>query len=540
MRFFGTTKRKFLKINHHFLTISIFIVFLLFSIINNQPVQSQINEINSEMIMELPLSTRGAKIIDAKGRQVWLRGVNWFGIETETHVPHGFWKRDYKDILTQIRTLGYNLIRLPYSVQALLSPNISGIDFSIGSNKEFEGKTPIQVMDLIIQEAERQGLLVLLDSHCLSDKRIAELWYEDNFTEADWINTWTMLANRYKNQTNVIGADLKNEPHGKASWGTDDIATDWRLAAERAGNAILEVNPNWLIVVEGVEKNVPTQKLPNHWHGGNLEGVKRYPVRLSRRNKLVYSPHEYGPGVADQSWFSDPKFPKDLINRWQIGFHYISSQNLAPIFIGEFGGKQVDTNSKEGIWQNEFVQYIKQKQLSFAYWSLNPNSADTGGILLDDWQNVDIPKQQLLSQILPVSFSQVAPVQVEEDTRRILHPISPSQNPLSPVYRISSSQLTVTSDIYANWQTGFCVSFKIMNQGNTKVNNWQMTFDMKQAAINNSWNGNFKPQGATQYAVTPLDWGRIIEPNQVRDVGFCANKLGSQYQPTEVRVKSQR
>ncbi|NJM70883.1 MAG: cellulase family glycosylhydrolase [Scytonema sp. RU_4_4] len=535
MQFFYKKKRKNLKLNHQLLIVTVATVVFLMSIIANLPAQSQVNEINTEMMMELPLSTRGAKIIDAKGHQVFLRGVNWFGIETETHVPHGLWKRDYKEILAQIRTLGYNLIRLPYSVQAVGSPNIGGIDFSIGSNKEFEGKTPIEVMDLIIQEAERQGLLILLDSHCLSDKRIAELWYEDNFTEADWMKTWTMLADRYKNQTNVIGADLKNEPHGKASWGTNDLATDWRLAAERAGNAILDVNPNWLIVVEGVEKNVFKQKLPKHWQGGNLEGVKRYPVRLSRRNKLVYSPHEYGPGVADQPWFSAPKFPKNLVDRWQIGFHYISSQTLAPIFIGEFGGRRVDTNSKEGIWQNEFVKYIKQKNLSFAYWSLNPNSADTGGILLDDWQSVDIPKQQLLSQLLPVNFSQVAPVQVEEDTGRILPSISPLQNP-----HISSSQLTVSSDIYANWQTGFCVSFKIMNQGNTKVNNWQMTFHMKQAAMNNSWNGNFKPQEATQYVVTPLDWERIIEPNQVRNLGFCANKFGSDYQPTEVRVKNQR
>ncbi|MGH2413967.1 MAG: glycoside hydrolase family 5 protein, partial [Microcystaceae cyanobacterium] len=430
-------KRKNLKFNHQLLIVPVATVVFFMSIIANLPARSQVNEINTEMMMELPLSTRGAKIIDAKGRQVLLLGVNWFGMETETHAPHGLWKRDYKEILAQIRTLGYNLIRLPYSVEALGSLNISGIDFSIGSNKDFEGKTPIEVMDLIVQEAERQGLLVLLDNHCLNDKRIAELWYNDKFTEADWINTWTMLADRYKNQTNVIGADLKNEPHGKASWGTNDLATDWRLAAERAGNAILEVNPNWLIVVEGIEKNVPTQKLPNHWHGGNLEGVKRYPVRLSRRNKLVYSPHEYGPGVADQPWFSDPKFPKDLINRWQIGFHYISSQTLAPIFIGEFGGRKVDTNSKEGIWQNEFVKYIKQKNLSFAYWSWNPNSADTGGILLDDWQSVDIPKQQLLSQLLPVNFSQVAPVQVEEDTGKILPPISPSQNPLSPLTRFS-------------------------------------------------------------------------------------------------------
>jgi endoglucanase len=529
-----------LKSNNQLVLLSVSILMIFFVAIVAMPVLSQVNIVNTGMTIELPLSTRGAKIIDAKGQQVLLTGVNWFGMETETHVPHGLWKRDYKEILAQIRNLGYNLIRLPYSVAALRSSNISGIDFSIGNNKELEGKTPIEVMDVIIQEAERQGLLILLDNHRLNDERISQLWYGDGFTEADWLDTWKVLANRYKNQTNVIGADLKNEPHGKASWGTNDLATDWRLAAERGGNAILNVNPNWLIVVEGVEKNVPTQKLPKHWQGGNLEGVKRYPVRLSRRNKLVYSPHEYGPGVADQPWFSDKNFPNNLIDRWQIGFHYISSQNIAPIFIGEFGGRQVDKISKEGIWQNKFVKYIKQKKLSFAYWSWNPNSADTGGILLDDWLSVDVGKQQLLSQLLPVNFTQIAHItrsggvgDVGISEQGGGREITSS----SPRVSLSSSQLTVSSEIYTSWQTGFCVNFKIMNQGSTKVNDWQMSFDMKQAAINNSWNANFKPQGTSRYVVTPLDWGRVIEPNQVRDLGFCANKLGLDYQPTQVRVK---
>ena len=42
----------------------------------------------------------------------------------------------------------------------------------------------------------------------------------------------------------VIGADLHNEPHSPACWGCGDPNTDWRLAAERAGNAILSVNSN--------------------------------------------------------------------------------------------------------------------------------------------------------------------------------------------------------------------------------------------------------------------------------------------------------
>jgi endoglucanase len=361
--------------------------------------QDDITTAQAALTIVPPLSTRRSQIIDAKRRVVLLRGVNWFGTELTNHVPHGLWVRDYKDMLAHIKSLGYNIIRLPYSVQALRSRDIHGVDFSIGANKDLEGKTPIEIMDIIIKEAQRQGLLILLDSHRLNDERESELWYGDGFTEKDWIDTWILLAKRYKNQANVIGADLKNEPHGRASWGTGDIATDWRLAAERAGNKILSVNPNWLIVVEGVQKNVPGQKLEHHWWGGNLEGVRKYPVRLKMPNKLVYSPHEYG--GSDQTWFfKERTFPRNLYQRWEIGFNYIATQGIAPILVGEFGGYKVDSKSKEGIWQRMFVDYIGKKNLSFAYWCWNPNSEGTGGILLDDWKNINIDKQKLLSRVL--------------------------------------------------------------------------------------------------------------------------------------------
>jgi endoglucanase len=97
-------------------------------------------------------------------------------------------------------------------------------------------------------------------------------------------------------------------------------------------------------------------------------------------------------------------------------------------------------------------------------------------------------------------------------------------------------QLKVASNLQSDWQTGFCMSMQVTNQGNTSVRNWQVTFQMNQAAINNSWNGNFQPQGS-KYVVTPLDWGRVIEPGQSRDLGFCANKLGSDYQPQRLKVE---
>lgn len=346
-----------------------------------------------------PLSAQKSQIIDSTGKAVLLRGINWFGMEVSTHAPHGLWVRDYKQMLAHIKSLGYNLIRLPYSVEALKSSHIHGVDFTIGANAELHGKTPLEVMDLIVQEARKQGLLILLDSHCLKDGIISEVWYGDGFTEEDWIDTWTLLAERYKNQPNIIGADLKNEPHGRASWGTEDPSTDWRLAVQKAGNKILEANPDWLIVVEGIEKNVPNQKQHGYFWGANLEGVREYPVHLQNNRKLVYSPHEYG--GSSVSWFQDSAFPNNLYKRWEIGFNYINTLGIAPILVGEFGGYHVDSKSKEGIWQRKFVDYIAKKKLSFAYWCWNPNSKGTGGVLQDDWQTVNDSKQALLSKILP-------------------------------------------------------------------------------------------------------------------------------------------
>ena len=57
-----------------------------------------------------------------------------------------------------------------------------------------------------------------------------------------------MLAARYANMPQVFGADLFNEPKRTTRW------EEWNAAATLAANAIHAVNPDILIVVEGVEK----------------------------------------------------------------------------------------------------------------------------------------------------------------------------------------------------------------------------------------------------------------------------------------------
>jgi endoglucanase len=189
------------------------------------------------------LHTSGNQILDASNAPMRIAGINWFGMETANYAPHGLWSRDYKSMLDQIKGLGYNTLRLPYSNQLFdggSTPN--GIDFSSGKNADLAGLNGLGVMDKIIGYAGQIGLRVFLDRHCPSAGVQSPLWYTSQYSEQRWISDWTMLAQHYAGNTTVVGADLHNEPHGvsgdpsqTATWGDGSMTTDWRLAAERAG-----------------------------------------------------------------------------------------------------------------------------------------------------------------------------------------------------------------------------------------------------------------------------------------------------------------
>ncbi|MBX3412124.1 MAG: cellulase family glycosylhydrolase [Pirellulales bacterium] len=354
--------------------------------------------------------TAGNQILDANNQSVRIAGVNWFGFETSNFAPHGLWTRGYQSMMDQMKQLGFNTIRLPYSNQlfdAGSTPN--GIDFA--KNPDLVGLNGLQIMDKIVGYAGQIGMRILLDHHRSAAGNSANesgLWYTSAYPESRWINDWTMLAARYAGNPTVIGADLHNEPHGPATWGTGG-ANDWRLAAERAGNAILAVNPNWLIVVEGVEQ----ASSGNYWWGGNLSNAGSSPVRLNLPDRLVYSPHDYPASVYQQSWFSDPNYPHNLPEVWDRNWGYLFRQGIAPVLLGEFGSKLATASDQQ--WFDKMTAYLGgdldgngthdlapgQQGISWTYWSWNPNSGDTGGILTDDWNSVH---QNKVAKLQPIEF----------------------------------------------------------------------------------------------------------------------------------------
>ncbi len=340
--------------------------------------------------------TQGNQILDSTNKPVRITGINWFGFETANYVVHGLWTRDYKDMLDQIKSLGYNTIRLPFSNQLFDSgsqPN--GIAYDNGKNTDLIGLAGIQIMDRIINYGGSIGLKFLLDRHRPDSGSQSELWYTPQYSEQRWIDDWKMLASRYLGNSAVIGADLHNEPHGSACWGCGDLSTDWRLAAERAGNAILSVNPNWLIVVEGIQ----TYQGISYWWGGNLMGAREYPVRLDVPDRLVYSAHDYPSSISGQSWFNEPDYPNNLPALWDSRWGYLYKENIAPVLLGEFGTRLQSRSDWQ--WLNTLVSYLGPglRGINWTFWSWNPDSGDTGGILKDDWLTVDVEKDNSLKAI---------------------------------------------------------------------------------------------------------------------------------------------
>ena len=66
-------------------------------------------------MMITPVHVRGSGL--SGGQPVRIAGINWYGFETPDMVAHGLWAQDYHTIIDDMKNLGYNTIRIPFSNQ---------------------------------------------------------------------------------------------------------------------------------------------------------------------------------------------------------------------------------------------------------------------------------------------------------------------------------------------------------------------------------------------------------------------------------------
>lgn len=278
----------------------------------------------------------------------------------------------------------------------------------------------LEIFDYVVGQCRANGIKIMIDFHCAvtdSMGHMKPLWTDGDITEEDYLRALSWMADRYKNDDTIIAFDLENEPHGKqnesprAKWDNSKDSDNWKYIAEKAAAAVFAKSPNPLVMVEGIEI-YPTDIKTNgdfkstneddyyfDWWGGNLRGVKDNPVNLGKyQNKLVYSPHDYGPTVYEQPWFKGGySFDSLYDDCWKDNWMYIHEDNIAPLLIGEWGGFMKDPNLQ---WMTYLRQLIKENHLNHTFWCFNANSGDTGGLVQGDFITWDTEKYEFVKEVL--------------------------------------------------------------------------------------------------------------------------------------------
>lgn len=286
---------------------------------------------------------------------------------------------------------------------------------------------------------------------------------EDAYDKTKWLQTIRTMAQLPKKigVKNILGIDCFNEPW-KYSW------AQWADLAKECYDVIAAEDDDIIAVIQGVsgghekpgQTTIEVDPEPNgdreinpNW-GENFYGMRDYGIKIPH-DRLCFSPHTYGPSVYVQKQHIDRTKPgcedvedeeaaknqcplivtksntqavANMRKGWDQHFGFLHDQNFC-VIIGEFGGTKDwpknemepeaattwaylgTTERYDWNWQNIFVDYLIDKKMTdFTYWSINPESGDTGGIYnhkytnankggWGTWTGLDTEKVQMLNRL---------------------------------------------------------------------------------------------------------------------------------------------
>lgn len=267
---------------------------------------------------------------------------------------------------------GVRLIRFPFRAARVLE-DLDGeaLDYD-------QTNSDIKAMKAVVDEAERLGMWVFLDAHDYAERTINGTQHklgDEVYTAEKFARMWKMIAEAFKDNKNIWGYDLQNEPKVNAA----NLVPIYQAAI----NAIRTVDTKAQIIVEGAnwasayewiygnrsDKLYPeypstvdwSYKASSNWDLANL---------VDPQNKIVFEAHGY--------------FDKDNSGTYQKGYQEVDfRKRFAPFLewckvnnkkalIGEFGVPYVGAKtSSDERWMtviDEALDFFRSYQVNATYW----------------------------------------------------------------------------------------------------------------------------------------------------------------------------
>lgn len=307
-----------------------------------------------------------------------LRGISWYGFETDMRVIEGlrFHSMDYYlDILQEYQ---FNGLRIPISEQLVLyEPSCIPDKRNVMADLTMKGKKCIDILDVLFEKCMNRGIAILLDLHVLKIRQPHPLWYlrgNPKYTEETLFRTWGILLDKFWRYDNFLGIEIINEPHDNASFGKGDIDTDvdWMIS-----RFLKNYTYTPLVFLDGV------------WWGKDFRNVS---TDILDATRVVFSPHFYGPTLAPLPSYT----PKYLAWYYDKLLGHLINENR-PIVITEWGFNP----TTDMAWVTNFIDYLLDKNLRNSFfWSLNPTGKDIQG-LLNNWTTIDPIRFMQIEKLCP-------------------------------------------------------------------------------------------------------------------------------------------
>lgn len=170
-------------------------------------------------------------VVGPSESSVYLSGINFSNDLYNTNFP--FMPHHARRDFFEVRNLGFNVIRFNLTHQWFTDTPEQGWAW----------------LDQQIAWAKEAGVYLIINIHYVPGQGIWTTSY-DAESQQQTADLWRALADRYKNETIIAGYDLFNEPH-------DVEASVYQAYMQKVVNAIREVDPNHMIVVEAINEYTP-------------------------------------------------------------------------------------------------------------------------------------------------------------------------------------------------------------------------------------------------------------------------------------------
>ncbi len=222
---------------------------------------------------------------------------------------------------------------------------------------------------------------------------------------------------------------------------------------------------------------------------------------------------------------------------WTKHWAYISQDNIAPVWLGEFGvsiAAHPTAPPPPKPWRRSgsraSIQFLhNDTRIGWTYWALN--GSDRYGLLNANYDDIkDSGRQNALATIqFPLGIGLSSAGQTAQTAPAPPPSLAPIEKPAT-----GETQCQVTYTNSKDWKTGFSAALIIRNTAAAPINGWQLTWTWDGTQkIDQLWSARYAQNGPA-ITVTNETWNAVIPPSgELTGIGFNATYSGQNHAPTK-------